>query len=178
MERDTRVLIVTIVFVGMISFLTQGLWRMIQISSFRRGRGRDGNGTIIFMLIAAVAFAIGYVLALILRFAISRRREYQADAGSVDLTKNPDALISALMKISENPSVPHVSSEVQQLFIETPPSSFALAQLFDTHPPIAKRIAVLEQLGGHAPEAVTAHAPAPAIDAPPSTTQPFKSPWA
>ena len=151
MERDTRVLIVTIVFVGMISFLTQGIWRFIQIQSFSRRRGRDGNGALVFMLVAAVAFAIGYVLALILRFAISRRREYQADAGSVDLTKNPDALISALMKISENPDVPHVSSEVRQMFIEAPPSSFALAQLFDTHPPIEKRIAVLEQLGGHMP---------------------------
>ncbi len=149
MERDTRVLIVTIVFVGMISFLTQGIWRMIRISTLTRRRGRDGGGVVIFMLIAAVAFAIGYALALVLRFAISRRREYQADAGSVDLTKNPDALISALRKISQNPDVPHVPSEVRQMFIETPPSSFALAQLFDTHPPIEKRIQVLEQLGGH-----------------------------
>jgi heat shock protein HtpX len=160
MERDTRVLIVTIVFVGMISFLTQGLWRFIQIRSFTRGRRGDSQ-TMAFLIVAAVAFAIGYVLALVLRFAISRRREYQADAGSVDLTKNPDALISALMKISQNPDVPHVSSEVRQMFIEAPPSSFALAQLFDTHPPIAKRIAVLEQLGGHVPQAETA-ASAPA----------------
>jgi heat shock protein HtpX len=166
MERDTRVLIVTIVFVGMISFLTQLLWRSIRISMFTRRRGKDSGGVMIFLLVAAVASAIGYLLALILRFAISRRREYQADAGSVDLTKNPDALISALMKISQNPSVPHVPSEVQQMFIETPPSSFALAQLFDTHPPIAKRIAVLEQLGGHVPDKLTAAASSPGIDAP------------
>jgi heat shock protein HtpX len=174
MERDTRVLIVTIVFVGMISFLTQGIWRVVQISAFRRGRGRNNGGAMVFMLVAAVAFAIGYVLALVLRFAISRRREYQADAGSVDLTKNPDALISALMKISQNPDVPHVSSEVRQMFIEAPPSNFALAQLFDTHPPIEKRIAVLEQLGGHVPDKLTAPAPAPAIDAP---SQHKKGPW-
>jgi heat shock protein HtpX len=173
MERDTRVLIVTIVFVGMISFLTQGLWRFIQIRSFTRGRRGDSQ-TMAFLIVAAVAFAIGYVLALVLRFAISRRREYQADAGSVDLTKNPDALISALMKISQNPDVPHVSSEVRQMFIEAPPSSFALAQLFDTHPPIEKRIAVLEQLGGHVPDKLTAPAPAPAIDAP---SQHKKGPW-
>ncbi|MEI9929928.1 MAG: M48 family metalloprotease [Rhizomicrobium sp.] len=177
MERDTRVLIVTIVFVGMISFLTQGLWRIIQIQSFSRRRERDGNGVLVFMLIAAVAFAIGYALALVLRFAISRRREYQADAGSVDLTKNPDALISALMKISENPDLPHVPSEVRQMFIETPPSSFALAQLFDTHPPIAKRIAVLEQLGGHAPDKLAYPAPTPAIDAQPSPEPHQHGPW-
>ena len=134
MERDTRVLIVTIVFVGMISFLTQLLWRSIRISAFTRGRGKNQGGMMLFLLIAAVASFVGYLLALVLRFAISRRREYQADAGSVDLTKNPDALISALMKISQNPDVPHVPSEVRQMFIEAPPSSFALAQLFDTHP--------------------------------------------
>jgi heat shock protein HtpX len=165
MERDTRVLIVTIVFVGMISFLTQLLWRFIQIRSFTRGRRGDSQ-TMAFLIVAAVAFAIGYMLALVLRFAISRRREYQADAGSVDLTKNPDALISALMKISQNPDVPHVSSEVRQMFIEAPPSSFALAQLFDTHPPISKRIAVLEQLGGHVPDKLIAPPRTPSAGAP------------
>ena len=120
MGRDTRVLIVTIVFVGMISFLTQGLWRFIRISAFTRGRGKNQGAVMVFLLIAAVASFLGYLLALVLRFAISRRREYQADAGSVDLTKNPDALISALMKISQNPDVPHVSSEVRQMFIEVP----------------------------------------------------------
>lgn len=177
MERDTRVLIVTIVFVGMISFLTQLLWRSIRIGAFTRRRGRDGGGVMIFLLIAAVASFVGYMLALVLRFAISRRREYQADAGSVDLTKNPDALISALMKISQNPDVPHVPSEVRQMFIEAPPSSFALAQLFDTHPPIAKRIAVLEQLGGHVPDKLTGSSPAPAIDAPASSDPHHHGPW-
>ena len=177
MERDTRVLIVTIVFVGMISFLTQLLWRSIRISAFTRRRGKDGGGVMLFLLIAAIASFVGYLLALVLRFAISRRREYQADAGSVDLTKNPDALISALMKISQNPEVPHVPSEVRQMFIEAPPSSFALAQLFDTHPPIEKRIAVLEQLGGHAPDKLTAPAPTPAIDAPASTEPHQHGPW-
>lgn len=177
MERDTRVLIVTIVFVGMISFLTQLLWRSIRISAFTRGRGKNQGGMMLFLLIAAVASFVGYLLALVLRFAISRRREYQADAGSVDLTKNPDALISALMKISQNPDVPHVPSEVRQMFIETPPSSFALAQLFDTHPPIAKRIAVLEQLGGHVPDKLTARAAPAAIDAPISNAPHQHGPW-
>lgn len=177
MERDTRVLIVTIVFVGMISFLTQLLWRSIRISAFTRGRGKNQGGIMLFLLIAAVASFVGYLLALVLRFAISRRREYQADAGSVDLTKNPDALISALMKISENPDVPHVPSEVRQMFIETPPSSFALAQLFDTHPPIAKRIAVLEGLGGHVPDKLAYPSPSPAIEAPTSNPTHQHGPW-
>ena len=147
-DRDCRLLIVTIVFTGMISFLAQMLWRGLRLASFRGRRSRDGAGaTVLLMVIAAVALAVGYVLALILRFAISRRREYMADAGSVDLTKNPDALISALQKIADNPDVPHVPTEVRQMFIENPPSGFDLSGLFATHPPIAKRIAVLEALG-------------------------------
>jgi heat shock protein HtpX len=157
-DRDCRLLIVTVVFTGMISFLAQMLWRSIQIASFRGGRSRNGGGVIVLMLIAAVAAFVGYMLALILRFALSRRRELLADAGSVELTKNPDALISALMKISQNPNIQHVPSEVRQMFIENPPSSFSL---FDTHPPIEQRIHILEELGGHAPSEITA-TPAPA----------------
>jgi len=155
MNRDCRLLIVTIVFVGMISFLTQLLWRSMRVASFTRVRGKGGAAVLVFMLVAAVMSAVGYLLALILRFAISRRREYQADAGSVDLTKNPDALISALLKIANNPDVPHVPTEVRQMFIENPPSSSILGHLFDTHPPIDRRIAVLEALGGHMPAAAS-----------------------
>ena len=66
----------------------------------------------------------------------------------MELTKSPEALISALEKISANPNVPHVPPEVRQMFIENPPSVFTL---FDTHPPIADRIKVLRALGGLPP---------------------------
>jgi heat shock protein HtpX len=141
------------VFVGMISFLAQLLWRSMRFAAFTRGGSRRGGGAIILVLIAAVVMFVGYLLALMLRFALSRRRELLADAGSVELTKNPDALISALLKISKNAEVPHVPSEVRQMFIENPPSVFDLGGLFATHPPIAKRIQVLEGLGGHLPSA-------------------------
>jgi heat shock protein HtpX len=170
MNRDTRLLIVTVVFVGMISFLAQLLWRGMRVMSFR-ARGKGGLAVLVFVLIAAVISGIGYFLALILRFAISRRREYQADAGSVDLTKNPDALISALTKIANNPDVPHVPSEVRQMFIENPPSSSSIAHLFDTHPPIEKRIQVLEALGGHAPQPALVSAP---LEKPPASAG---GPW-
>jgi heat shock protein HtpX len=143
-DRDVRLLLVTIVFVGVISFLAQMLWRSLRVMSFRRERGNAG----LVILVAAVIAGIGYVLALILRFAISRRREYLADAGSVELTKNPEALISALRKISENADVPHVPTEVRQMFIENPLSSSGVLNLFATHPPIEDRIRVLEQLAG------------------------------
>jgi heat shock protein HtpX len=181
-DRDCRLLIVTIVFTGMISFLAQLLWRSLQIASFGRVRSRNGGAAIAFMLvIAAVALAIGYVLALMLRFAISRRREFMADAGSVDLTKNPDALISALLKISSNPDIPHVPTEVRQMFIENPPSGFDLGGLFATHPTIAARVKVLEALGGVAPSTAE---PAPAASTPAETSPApdikpgTPSPWA
>ena len=151
-DRDTRLLIITVVFVGMISFFAQLLWRGLRVASFGRSRSRNGGAAmLVIMLIAAVAMFVGYLLALVLRFALSRRRELLADAGSVELTKNPDALISALLKISKNAEVPHVPSEVRQMFIENPPSAFDVGGLFSTHPPIEKRIHILEELGGHAP---------------------------
>jgi heat shock protein HtpX len=150
-NRDCRLLIVTIVFVGMISFFAQMLWRSLRVVAYTRTRREQGGGVMILMLVAAVMLGIGYLFALVLRFAISRKREYLADAGSVELTKDPEALISALRKISNNPMVPHVPTEVRQMFIENPPSGFDLGGLFATHPPIADRIHVLEALGGLPP---------------------------
>ena len=144
LDKDVRLLLITIVFVGAISFIAQLLWRSLRVMSFRRERGNAG----LVILAAAVVAGIGYLLALVLRFAISRRREYLADAGSVELTKSPEALISALRKISENANVPHVPSEVRQMFIENPLSESSFFNLFATHPPIADRIRVLERLEG------------------------------
>ncbi|HEY3777717.1 MAG TPA: M48 family metallopeptidase [Rhizomicrobium sp.] len=175
-DRDTRLLIITIVFVGMISFLAQLLWSSIRFAAFTRGRSRrGGGGVIILMLIAAVVMFVGYLLALVLRFALSRRRELLADAGSVALTKNPDALIAALLKISKNAELPHVPSEVRQMFFENPPSVFDLGGLFATHPPIAKRIKILEQLGGRPP--VSPEAPAAASVPAEATPPPHPGPW-
>ena len=156
LDRDVRLLLVTIVFVGAISFIAQLLWRSLRVVSFRRQRGNTG----LVLLVAAAVAGVGYLLALILRFAISRRREYLADAGSVELTKSPEALISALRKISENADVPHVPSEVRQMFIENPLAESSFFNLFATHPPIADRIRVLERLEG-APLPETPHSAGP-----------------
>jgi len=144
MNRDVRLLIITVVFTGMLSFIAQMMWRSRRFASHGRNNDRNNKSAAPLMLLAAILLAIGYALALMLRFALSRKREYLADAGSVELTKNPEALISALEKISGNADIPHVPPEVQQLFIENPPSLFGL---FDTHPPIKERIRVLRQLG-------------------------------
>ena len=99
---------------------------------------------------AVIAHELSHIRNL-MRFAISRKREYMADAGSAEMTKNPLALASALRKISADPNIEAVKREdVAQLFIQHPgkqaKSSFiGLSGLFATHPPIEKRIAILEQ---------------------------------
>ena len=98
-----------------------------------------------------IVAAIGYFFATLMRFAISRKREYMADAGAAEMTKNPLALASALRKISDDPNIEAVKrGDVAQLFIQNPgkQSESALSGfsgLFATHPPIEKRISILEQ---------------------------------
>lgn len=145
-NRDVRLLIISIIFVGIFAFLTEALVRSVR---FGGGRGRkDGRAVIIALMLAA----LGYFLSSIFRFAISRQREYMADAGSATMTKNPLALASALEKISADSQIEAVSrNDIAQMFIDNPqdkkvrPVSFSLGSLFMTHPPIEKRIALLRQ---------------------------------
>ena len=151
-NHDVRLLIVSIVFVGVFSMIAQIAF-MSAINTSYRSSGKDNNkgGTIIILLLAAVFAAVGYLLATLMRFAISRKREYLADAGSAEMTKNPQALASALRKISEDPNIEAVTREdVAQLFIQHPGKQAAgfigrLGGLFATHPPIEERIRILEQ---------------------------------
>jgi heat shock protein HtpX len=183
-NRDVRLLIIAVVFVGIFSFagelVFRGLWHTGAGSGIRRSSSssrssRDSGGGALIAIIAALAIiAIAYALAIVIRFALSRRREYLADAGSVELTKNPDAMISALQKISGHAHVA-APSEVREMFIENPHADFA--SLFATHPPIEKRIAVLAQYAGGriaAPQAGPWEAPA----APqPPKVKPRVGPW-
>ncbi len=151
-NKDVRLLVIAVVFVGIFSFVGEmafrGLWHSGGGVSSRRSSSssRDSGGGAIIAIIAALAMiAIAYALAIVIRFSLSRRREYLADAGSVELTKKPDAMISALQKISGN-AVVNAPSEVREMFIENPHSDFA--SLFATHPPIEKRIEALAKYAG------------------------------
>lgn len=143
-NRDVRLLVIGVIFAGMISFFSEMLWRSLYYGGHRVARGGKRNGGAI-ILIGAVVLAIGYVFALVIRMAISRKREYLADAGAVELTKNPDAMVSALRKISGKAKLEDVPAEMQQMFIENPPSFFGM---FDTHPSIEARIWALKQYAG------------------------------
>ncbi len=150
-NRDVRLLIVSIVFVGIFAFLSQMAIRSLFYSNMGGGRRRDGKdgGGAIIIVAAILISAIAYFISILLRFGISRRREYMADAGAAEMTRNPLALASALRKISGNPHIAHVKNEdVAQLFIDHPQvkkeKTFSLSSLFATHPPIEKRIKALE----------------------------------
>ena len=157
-NRDTRLLIISIIFVGImstaLSLAVRMLWNTFIYGGGNRRTSRDGKngGTVIaVILVAIVLAAIGYFFTLLTRFAISRKREYMADAGGAELCGNPLALASALRKISGDPGLGQVDREdVAQLFIVKPiafKSEFTnmMSKLFSTHPSIESRIAYLEQ---------------------------------
>jgi heat shock protein HtpX len=152
-NNDVRLLVIAVVFVGIFSFVGELAFRGLRfgaVSGGSRSRrssssGGGGGGALIAIVAALVLIAIAYALAIVIRFALSRRREFLADAGAVELTKNPDAMISALQKISGN-AVVNAPSEVREMFIENPHSNFA--SLFATHPPISKRIEALAKFAG------------------------------
>lgn len=155
-NRDTRLLITSIVFVGILATLSSIVWRMFQRNLFygslnRSRNNKNGLGIVAILGIGAVVCFVGYFFTMLTRFAISRKREYMADAGGAELCGNPLALASALRKISRDPGLQNVGrDDVAQLFI-IHPQSFAegissfFSGLFATHPDTAKRIAILEQ---------------------------------
>jgi len=148
-NRDVRLLIVSIIFVGIFAFLAELAFRSLRFAgSGKKSKDSKGSGGII--LIAIVVTAIAYFISILLRFGISRKREYLADAGAAEITKKPYALANALRKISGDPLIEAVESrDVAQLFIDNPkPSvhkSASWDNMFATHPPIEKRIELLEQ---------------------------------
>jgi heat shock protein HtpX len=148
-NSDVRLLIISVIFVGIFSFVGElvfrGLWRTGGGVRTRGSSRRDGSGAAIAIIAALVIIAIAYALAIVIRFALSRRREFLADAGAVELTKNPDAMISALQKISGNSAI-NAPSEVREMFIENAHADFI--SVFATHPPIQKRIEALAKYAG------------------------------
>lgn len=150
-NRDVRLLIISVIFVGIFAFIAEALLRSMRFGAMSRGSGGKKGGGGAGVLIALALALVGYLLATLFRFAISRKREYMADAGAATLTKKPVALASALRKVSGDPVIEAVKrGDVAQMFIEHPQlrdkdnKGFSFSSLFATHPPIRKRIEVLE----------------------------------
>ncbi len=165
-NHDTRLLITSIIFVGIISTVMSVVVQMMYNIMWFGGGGRriggdnDENGNsrnnglsiIVVLVIGYVLCAVAYLFTLLTRFAISRKREYMADAGGAELCGNPLALASALRKISGDPGLQNVGrDDIAQLFIIHPQHLTAggalsfMSSLFSTHPDTRKRIEILEQ---------------------------------
>jgi heat shock protein HtpX len=149
---DVRMMVIAVIIAGVVSFFAELFFRLWFYGGFRtRSSGdRRGGGAGLAILIAIAFIAIAYFLSFIIRLALSRSREFLADAGSVELTKNPDAMISALRKIEGRGELPGATSAVMELCVDNPREG--LGELFDTHPTVEARVAALVKFaGGHDP---------------------------
>ncbi len=151
---DVRMMVIAVIIAGVVSFVVELVFRLWFYNgfSFRGSRSDDrrGGGAGAAILIAIGLLVLAYALSFVIRLALSRSREYLADAGSVELTKNPDAMISALRKIEGRGELPSATSSVMELCIDNPRQGFG--ELFDTHPSVDSRVAALVKFaGGHDP---------------------------
>ena len=146
---DVRLMVIAVVIAGVISLVGELIFRSlgrVRISSDDSEEGRAA----IAILIGVAIIAVSWFLAVLIRLSLSRSREYLADAGAVELTKNPDAMISALLKIAGRADIEGVPSGVMDMCFENDPDDFA--DLFSTHPSITKRVqALVETAGGRMP---------------------------
>ena len=192
---DVRMLVIAVIIAGVVSFFAEMFFRILFNSSggMRSGgssssgssnrKGGGGGGAII---IAIALIALAWLLSVVIRLALSRSREFLADAGSVELTKNSDAMISALRKIEGRGELPGVTSAVMEMCIDNPREG--VADLFATHPSIERRVAALVQFaGGRDPGPMRLPSPADGVEetdaeesSPPAPAQPVPpqaGPW-
>jgi len=147
-NHDVKLLIVSIIFVGIFSFIMQIAYRSIYYGSLRKRNNDKGGGAALIIIVLVLA-AVAYFLSFLFKMSLSRKREFLADAGAAEMTRKPWALANALAKISGNSTVEEVESgDVKQMFIENKiDDSLAflggVGNIFATHPPIQKRIDIL-----------------------------------
>jgi heat shock protein HtpX len=149
---DTRYMVVVGVTVGLIALICDAVLRNLSWGRGNRSSSNDkkGGGTAILIILLVVVAILAPIAAKFVQMAVSRQREYLADATSVQFTRNPGGLISALGKLAEKAEpFPGVSRATQHLFIVNPVQTFTAksSALLATHPDIADRIARLRNLG-------------------------------
>ncbi len=168
-NKDVRLLVFSVIFVGILHFISRAITSLMFILGsffsavyFGRSQKKDeGKGKLALLplfaisffvlILAKIVFATTYFISVLLKFLLSRKREYLADSGAAQMTQNPLALASALRKISVNHSVEKVSAtNICEMFIENQSNYFSgflrvFNSLYATHPPMAQRIALLEQ---------------------------------
>ena len=165
---DVQMMVIAVIIAGVVGFFGELFFRMFTNLSWSGGWGSSssssrssssssdsdskgsGGGAIIVVIIAVALIVLAWLLSQVVRLALSRSRELLADAGSVELTKNPDAMISALRKIENRGELPGATSAVMELCVDNPREGFA--DLFATHPSVDSRVeALVKFAGGHDP---------------------------
>src|SRR5450631_1636340 len=168
---DVQMMVIAVIIAGVVGFFGElffrsftnfgyyggggGSWSSSSSSDSSSSSGSDrkssgGGGAIVVIIIAVALIALAWLLSQLVKLALSRSRELLADAGSVELTKNPDAMISALRKIENRGELPGATSAVMELCIDNPREGFA--DLFATHPSVDSRVqALVKFAGGHDP---------------------------
>jgi heat shock protein HtpX len=188
---DVQLMVIAVVIAGVVGFFAELFFRSFFYSNWNFGGGRSssssssnsdskGGGAAVVVVILAVALiALAWALSLVVRLALSRSRELLADAGSVELTKNPDAMISALRKIENRGELPGATSAVMEMCLDNPREGFA--DLFATHPSVDSRVAALVKFaGGHDPGPLALPSDADAgtdANADPGQLPPPSGPW-
>ena len=164
---DVQLMVIAVIIAGVVGFFGELFFRMFTNLSWNSsGSGgsssssasssssdrdsKGGGGAIIAIIIAVALILLAWLLSQVVKLALSRSRELLADAGSVELTKNPDAMITALRKIENRGELPGATSAVMELCVDNPREGFA--DLFATHPSVDRRVKALVQFaGGHDP---------------------------
>ncbi|MBM3861250.1 MAG: M48 family metallopeptidase [Verrucomicrobia bacterium] len=151
-NRDVQFVTLAAVMLGSVVILSEIIWRSLRLGG--RGRNRSssrggGQAQLILLVIALLLVVTGPLLARLLYFACSRKREYLADASSAQFTRYPEGLASALEKISRTPvTVGFVSKATAPMFIVNPLAAAGGAGWFSTHPPTDERVRILRAMGG------------------------------
>ena len=167
---DVQLMVVAVIIASVVGFFGELFFRMFtnlswnstgsgsswSSSSSKSSSSSDsdskgsGGGAVIVVIVAIALIMLAWLLSQVVKLALSRSRELLADAGSVELTKNPDAMISALRKIENRGELPGATSAVMELCVDNPREGFA--DLFATHPSVDSRVqALVKFAGGHDP---------------------------
>lgn len=157
-NKDTQMMVIAVIFAGIIAFIGDIVFRRLDFpfgyspqpgrSQRRSERRSEGSaGVVVIIIIALAVVAISWGVSVLIRFAISRAREILADAGAVELTKNPDAMIAALRRIERQAAIADVPSRMHAFFIESPALNPQRGWL-STHPSVDERVAALVQFAG------------------------------
>ena len=146
-NRDMLVSTVVVVLVGFISIISDVFMRSLMWGGMRRSDDREGNSGSIIMIVGIIFAILAPIIGILMQLAISRKREFLADASGALLTRYPEGLASALQKISST-AMPlrHQSSTIAHLYIADPTGGQKISwmsKLFMTHPPVALRIKAL-----------------------------------